>query len=475
MNKILYVTSEAAPYAASGGLGDVMGALPIAIKKCSPDTEVGVILPLYSACEKYRKKMKKVIDISFKLSWRDTGASIYSLKNSGVTYYFVENNYYFKRKSLYGDYDDGEKFAFFSMAVVQFMLQSGNVPDILHANDWQSALSVVYLKTEFSSYEAFKDIKTVFTIHNIEYQGKYDPYILGDVFSLDAKYLDIMRFGNSINLLKGALVTSDAITTVSPNYACELRNSFFAFGLENIINMCWGKMSGVINGIDYKYFSPKKGGDIAYPYGVMDVFEGKKKNKAALQEELGLPVATEKPLISMITRLTSGKGVDLVLHILDELLELDVQFVILGTGDKKYEEIFSSICARHPDRARALIRFDRVLSKKIYASSDIFLMPSKSEPCGLAQMIACSYGTIPIVRAVGGLYDSIIPYGAKNSNGFVFNNFNAHELLFKVKDALHLYTDKEKEWCKLVRRAMRSDFSWKNSAEKYLEIYNKLN
>lgn len=470
--KILYVTSEANPFAASGGLGDVLGALPITVAEDNPDSEVSVILPLYGSMkEEHRKKLVKVTDISFSYSWRNTGASIYKIENKGVTYYFVENHYYFDRPRLYGEYDDAERFAFFSLAVIEFIIQTGNIPDILHANDWQTALSVVYLKTKFSAMDSLCGIRTVYTIHNIEYQGKFDSAILGDVFALDG-YSNVVEYNGCINLMKGALSVSDYITTVSPNYAFELHHDFFAFGLADIIHNASAKLTGVINGIDYTYFSPEAGGDIEYAYGAENLKEGKLKNKLAFQKEVGLPENADVPLVVMITRLASQKGIDLVSAIIEELLREDIQFVILGTGEEEYENMFKALETKYSN-LRALIKFDRVISKKMYASADIFLMPSKSEPCGLAQMICCSYGTVPVVRAVGGLYDSIKPYGTEGANGFTFDNYNAHELLFTTKRALDLYKDKN-EWDKLVAQAKKSDFSWKKSAKSYVRIYTKL-
>ena len=469
--KIFYVTSEANPFAASGGLGDVMGALPVSVRE--EGVETGVIMPLYdSVKEEHRCKLEKVIDISFKLSWRETGASIFKIDHNGVTYYFVENHRYFTRGRLYGEQDDAERFAFFSRAVIEFMLQSGNVPDVLHANDWQTALTVVYLKTEFSDNPLLSGIKTVFTIHNIEYQGKFGYDVLGDVFGINGRYMGVLEYDGCVNLMKGAIVVSDYITTVSPNYANELEYDFFSFGLSPMIKAAKYKIAGVINGIDYGYFSPETGGDIVKKYNARTVKSGKAANKKALQEELGLEVRPDVPLLVMITRLTAGKGIDLVLHILEEVLREDVQVAILGTGDKEYEHAIAEMATRHNNLA-ALIKFDRVISKKMYASADIFIMPSKSEPCGLAQMIACSYGTVPIVRSVGGLYDSIKPWGTEGGNGFRFDNYNAHDLLYSIKNAVSLYKDK-KEWAKLVAAAKKSDFTWKNSAAKYIKIYNKL-
>ncbi|MBR2431504.1 MAG: glycogen synthase, partial [Clostridia bacterium] len=459
-------------YAASGGLGDVLGALPITLAEDNPSAEVSVIMPLYgSVKDEHRKAMVKVRDISFRYAWRDTGATVYKIQNGKVTYYFLENHYYFDRGRLYGEYDDAERFAFFSLATVEFMLQTGNIPDILHANDWQSALSVIYLKTKFADIEALSGIKTVYTIHNIEYQGKFGMDILGDIFALDG-YASVVEYNGCINLMKGAIVSTDFITTVSPNYAYELHHDFFAFGLADIIQSVSAKMVGVINGIDYNYFSPEQGGDIYASYTAKTLKSGKKKNKLALQRELGLPESADTPLVVMITRLATAKGIDLVARIIDELLLEDIQFVILGTGEPEYEELFRRLEERY-ENCKALIKFDRVISKKMYAAADIFVMPSKSEPCGLAQMIACSYGTVPVVRAVGGLYDSIKPYGFDGENGFTFDNYNAHELLFTLKKAIDLYNNK-KAWDDLVMKAKRSDFSWNVSAGKYMRIYNKL-
>ena len=471
--KILYVASEGAPYSASGGLGDVIGALPKTVASLNPESEISVILPLYGTMkEEYRLKMERVADICFKLSWRTTGASVFKIIDSGVTYYFVENHYYFDRAKAYGEWDDGERFAFFSMAVIEFIVQTGNIPDIMHANDWQTALSVIYLKTKYKHNISLSGIRTLFTIHNIEYQGKYDLAILGDVFALDSKFSDIVEYSGCINLLKGAMTVSDYVSTVSPNYAHELNHDYFAFGLAGIVNSVSEKMCGIINGIDYEAFSPKNGKDIYYKFDKRTLKSGKDKNKLAFQKEMGLEENSDIPLVVMITRLTDTKGLDLVLHVIRELLLENLQFVILGTGDEKYEDTFVELESEFAN-FRALIKFDRVISKKMYASADIFVMPSKSEPCGLAQMIACSYGTVPIVRNVGGLHDSIIPYGEEKANGFRFDNYNAHELLDTVKSALSLYESKT-EWHTLRKNSISTDFSWDASASKYIKLYNDL-
>ena len=313
MSRIVYVASEANPYAASGGLGDVMGALPVTLAENYTDNEVSVILPLYTNKMKseFKSKLVKVKDISFRYSWRDSGATVYKIKNGRVDYYFIENHYYFDRGALYGEYDDAERFAFFSMAVLEFLIQSNYKPDIIHANDWQTALTVIYLKTKYSTNEMLERVKTVYTIHNIEYQGKFDKAILGDIFALDG-FMNVVEYDGCINLMKGALCVTDFITTVSPNYANELHHNFFAFGLADIISKVGVKLKGVINGIDYKYFSPESGGEIYSSYDIKTVFDGKAENKAAVQKELGLEVNPKIPLVVMITRLASQKGIDLI-------------------------------------------------------------------------------------------------------------------------------------------------------------------
>lgn len=468
---IFYVSSECAPFAASGGLGDVMGALPEAILSSGEAARVSVALPLYkSVWQRFSSELSHVSDISFKLSWRSTGASIYKTEKNGVCYYFFENHYYFDRDKLYGEHDDAERFAFFSRAVTEFIAKMETPPDVLHANDWQTALSIVYLKTEYRA--ELPDLKTLFTIHNIEYQGKFAPYILGDVFGISEEHRGLMEYDGCINLIKAALISSDYINTVSPNYANELKHDFFAFGLSSVIDSVSYKMSGVINGIDYDYFSPERGGEIYKSYTKRTLVSGKRANKIALLEELSLSTDESIPLIVMITRLAAGKGIDLLLHILDELLEEKVQLVILGTGAPDYEAALAEAEKRHKN-LRILLKFDRVISKKMYAAADMFLMPSKSEPCGLAQMIACSYGTVPIVRSVGGLYDSIIPYGKENANGFRFDSYNAHELLFTIKEAISLYSDDD-AWGALRKSAKASDFSWGKSAKEYISIYKNI-
>ena len=472
---ILYLASEVTPFAVSGGLADVMGALPKTVKsQLGKDAHVAVMAPLYSTIpDAYRAKMTMVDEFSFMYGWRHAYCGVHKLEADGVDYYFIDNEQYYMRATLYGQGDDAERFAYFCRAVVEFILRQDINYDILHANDWQTALAVIYAKTRFWPCDKIRRMKTVFTIHNIEYQGKFDKYILGNIFDLDERYMPYVEYDGCINLLKGAIVCADLITTVSSSYARELTDPFFAFGLADIIRCNAGKLTGIVNGIDTKAFSPESANDLVCAYSDLTVKEGKANNKTALQKELGLEVNADIPLMVMITRLTHAKGVDLVLHIFEEMMEQNLQFVLLGSGDENYERIFADLCARHPGRAKAIIKFDRSLSKRMYASADLFLMPSKSEPCGLAQMMACGYGTLPIVRRVGGLADTIIPYPYDGANGFSFKNFNAHELLFTIKDALALYQNRE-EWDKVVLEAMHTDFTWDKSASLYIDTYETL-
>lgn len=470
--KIWYVTGEAAPYATSGGLGDVMGSLPQAVKAASPEAEVAVIMPLYSRIgQEHRAKMEKLTEFYFSYGWRQSYCGIYRLLDGEVAYYFIDNEQYFKRGGLYGEFDDGERYAFFCHAVIEFMLHKDMIPDILHANDWQSALVIVYLKLRYAMCQKLSHIKTLFTIHNIEYQGQYSMESLGSIFDIGREGASVMEYNGAINLLKAAVVLADRVNTVSPNYARELHEPYFAYGMAPIIHMFSDKISGIINGLDVACFDPARS-DIPTPFSVDSAEEGKNANKHHLQARLGLP-QTAVPLVAMVSRLTEGKGIDLVLHVFDEMIQQGVQFVLLGTGDERYESILSFLCSRYPTQARAILEYDRALSKEIYAAADIFLMPSKTEPCGLSQMIACRYGAVPVVHGVGGLADSIIPYGEPCSCGFVFRNYNAHDMLFRVKDALTLYQDKP-SWHAFVRRAMTADFTWQTSAEKYLALYQQL-
>lgn len=472
--KILYVGGEALPYASTGGLGDVLGSLPAALKAYSPEDDVRLVMPLHGKISpEWREKMTKVTEFTVQLAWRCQYCGVWSLEKDGVTVYFIDNEYYFKRPRIYGEYDDGERYAFFSLAVMEMMEKIGYVPDILHANDWQAALTVLYAKVRFPDY----GIKTVYTIHNIEYQGVFNKDILGEVFALPDSALSLVEFDGCVNLTKGAIVACDKLTTVSQRYSEELRTPYYASGLDGIIGENAYKSCGIVNGIDISYYDPMHDPDMIGPkFGSKyKLFSNKTANKTALQEALGLPVDENIPMVSMITRLVSHKGVDLVKHVIDQVLGEDVQFVLLGTGNAEFEDFFRWLESRYPNKVRALIRFDKKLSKQIYAASDLFLMPSKSEPCGLSQMIASRYGAIPIVRETGGLYDTIKPFNPETGegNGVTFYSYNAHDMLDAIRRALALWQD-ENTRKKLVRNAITADFSWNASAAKYADLYKSM-
>ena len=470
---VLFVASEANPFAGTGGLADVIGSLPKAIAK-NGNYDVRVVIPLYKDFSAlYRDKLNFVGNYNVPLSWRNQYAGVFSIKKDNVTYYFIDNEYYFKRDGLYGFYDDGERFAFFSKASLHLMEYLDFYPDILHAHDWQSALSVVYLKTLFSQNSKFSNIKTMFTIHNIEYQGKYGKDVLGDLLGLENYYNDL-EFDGIVNLMKGAMVLADKVSTVSPSYAEEIKYDFFSHGLSPITNMLSYKTLGILNGIDVNLYNPSKDDYLFEKFSAKDM-SGKKVCKKELQKMLCLPEREDVPMVAMISRLVAHKGLDLVKAIVNEFLCEDVQLVILGKGEAQYEEFFKHIQEEYPSKCRTIIAYNKDLSSKIYSGADIFLMPSKQEPCGLSQMIACRYGTVPVVRRVGGLKDSITPYNEnrKKGNGFAFNNYNAHEMLFVLKDAIFTYKNSE-EWDKIVKCAMKTDFSWKKSSLSYEHTYNEL-
>ncbi len=471
--KILFVGAEAVPFISTGGLGDVLGSLPQAIAACDPKADVRVVLPLYQKIkENYASELEYVGNTTVGLSWRNQYCGIFKCEMGGVTYYFLDNEYYFKRASIYGDFDDAERFAFFGKAVLDIMPIIDFYPDILHTNDWQSATSVIYLKRKYYLNPYYCDIKTIYTIHNIDYQGIYSMSILGDVFGLDCfGDRSIVEYNGNINLTKGAIVCSDIVSTVSQRYADEIQTEFYSSGLHYILHQYSDKITGIVNGIDVDYYNPGKDTVIAKSFSSSNL-EGKKECKRQLQEMCGLEQNPDIPVVSMISRLASHKGFDLVKFILPEMLELGMQFVLLGTGEHELEEYFKSIQKQYPDKVKIFLEFNKDLSKKIYAGSDIFLMPSKSEPCGLSQMIASIYGAIPVVRETGGLYDTIKPYNVYNGegNGFTFANYNAHEMKDAVARAIELYKD-NKKWSALLKNVMDTDFSWNVSAEKYIELY----
>lgn len=467
------------PFAATGGLGDVIGSLPAAVKSLAEDgADVRVVLPLHGAVgETYREQMKTEAVFTVTLSWRKLYCGVKSLVKDEVVYYFIDNEYYFNRDTLYGSYDDGERFAFFSMAAIDMLGVIGFYPDVINANDWQTALSIVYLERKYRQIQGYENIKTVFTIHNIEYQGKYDMAILEDIFGLNYFDKSIVEYDGCINLMKAAIVCADRVSTVSPRYSQEIMGWEYSHGLDGILRENSYKVSGILNGIDYDYYNPATDTALTENYTWRSL-DKKYANKRALQEDAGLPQRDDVPLIAVISRLASHKGLDLVAEMIEDLLaNNDVQFVVLGKGEKRYEALFESLRERFPDKVAAYICYDRELSKKIYAAADIFMMPSKSEPCGLSQMIASRYGAIPVTRETGGLADSIKGYWEDGSkimgNGFTFANYSADELLDRTLAAVALWNDREKRK-KFVGKIMRTDFSWKSSAKEYMDMYESL-
>lgn len=476
MKKILFVGAEAMPFAATGGLGDVMGSLPAAL--AAEGADVRVIMPLYAQVKsEWRKKMKEEAVFTVDLAWRRLYCGIKSLKKDKVTYYFVDNEYYFKRDKLYGDFDDGERFAFFCRAVVEALGKLDFYPDVLHAHDWQAALSIVYLNSQYRDRDGYRDIRTAFTIHNIEYQGQYNFGILGDVFGLGVEQYELMDFGGCINLMKAAILSADAVSTVSPRYAEEICTPAFGRGLDGILRENRHKLCGILNGIDYKYYNPAKDEALAVPYS-WRARAGKAENKLALQVALGLPARRDVPMLAVITRLVAHKGLDIMTEILTKLIgERDVQLVVLGCGEERFEHYFAELGRCFPDKVCTLLKYDRDLAKQIYAASDIFLMPSKTEPCGLSQMIASRYGSIPVVRETGGLFDSIKGYweeGKKiHGNGFTFANYSGAELYERTVAAITLWLDEAKR-DRLMSKIMRTDFSWSAAAREYLSMYENI-
>ena len=472
MKKILFVGAEAVPFASTGGLGDVMSSLPTAL--CRAGEDVRVVLPLYRAIGKeWRAEMQRVAEFEVSLAWRRQYCGVHTLQREGVTYYFIDNEYYFGREGLYGHFDDGERYAFFCMAALAMLPHVDFFPDVLHAHDWQGALCVIYLRMLFAWNEAYRGIRSVFTIHNIEYQGRFPADILGDVLALGEDARELLEFGGGLNLMKGAILLCDRVTTVSPRYAEEICTPAFGWGLDGILRENAYKLEGIVNGIDYKSYDPAKDREIARQYTARSVHR-KAENKAALQRELGLPASADVPMLAVISRLAAHKGLDLVAGAAQSLLQKDVQLVVLGCGDPRLEEFFRTLERENPARVRALICYDRALAARVYAACDIFLMPSASEPCGLSQMIASRYGALPVVHTVGGLFDTIKPYVKTESgiegNGFCFSDYSAGALIASVDEALSVWRDVAQRE-KLVARVMRTDFSWTRSAAVYHRLY----
>ncbi len=472
---VLFAAFEASPFIKTGGLGDVAGALPAHVK--SDDFDARVILPLLGSIpEVYRKKMKYVMNYEVPLGWRKLYCGLFTLRMGGVTYYFLDNEYYFYRSSIYGEFDDGERVAFFSKAVLETVMHiSKNFkPDIIHCNDWHTALIPVYLREHYNDNDLYRNIRTVFTIHNLKFQGQYSRLMVGDVLGLHDTPADgQMNHDDSVNFLQGAVIYADAVTTVSPTYADEICSVQYGERLEGLFNSRKYKLFGIINGIDTKNYDPMTDPNIAVNYGP-DSIDKKIEDKLALQRELGLTEDPTIPLYGMVSRLTMQKGANLVAELLPQFMERTMQLVVLGTGEYMYENAIGDFAYHNPENFAARITFDESLSRRIYAGSDVFLMPSQFEPCGLAQMISMRYGTLPLVRETGGLKDTVSGYWdvGEEANGFSFRDFDIEGLRNAVDLAQNIWYDHPDIWKKMQSNALAMDFSWDKSAGEYRELYN---
>ncbi len=476
--KILFAASEAAPFIKTGGLGDIGCSLPKALAEAGH--EVKVFVPLYGKIkhsEVFAPQLEYITNFYTSLAWRNQYTGLFRCGNieNNLEYIFIDNEYYFCRHddyNIYGDYDDGEKFAFFSKAILEALPKINFIPDIIHCNDWQTALIPLFLHSFYSHYG---NVKTVFTIHNIEYQGKMIPEFAHDVLALNDEDINVITYDNCVNFMKSAIVRADAITTVSESYAGEILNEFFAHNLENILRENQYKLTGIINGIDQTVFDPSTDANLFLNYSFRS-FGRKEKNKLSLQKKLGLTVNPNIPLLIMVSRFVSHKGLDLVERVLDEIIDCGVQLAVLGTGDRRYEKMFVDACLRRDGKIAAIITFDPALASQMYAGADMFLMPSLSEPCGLSQLVAMRYGCVPIVRETGGLRDTVPAYNpqTQQGRGFTFENYNAHEMLHAISRCADLYRNDIDSFKNLGKQNMKCDFSWSASVGKYEEVYNNL-
>lgn len=473
---VVFASAEAAPFVKTGGLGDVAGSLPAALQNAGAN--VIVMVPLYGTIsDEYKNKMEHVAEFYVSLGWRNEYCGLERLIHNGVTYLFVDNKRYFDRDYPYGFFDDGERFAFFSKAVTESLqyLPDGFRPDILHCNDWHTALAPVFLREFYQGMPLYENISTIFSIHNIAFQGQFSAKVLEDICGLahiPAAAYQLTCGHDAINFMQGALNYSDAITTVSPTYAGEIQTPAYGEHLDGVLRRRREALQGIVNGIDTDHFNPETDPAIAQNFSVSDR-SGKAVCKAKLQEELGLTVRDDQPLMTMVTRLTRQKGMDLVTYALDRILSNGVQVAVLGTGDYEYENALRYFASKYPGQMAARIQFDPALSQRMYAGSDMFLMPSLFEPCGLSQMIAMRYGTLPVVRETGGLKDTVIPYNYETGEGtgFSFANFNGDEMGDAVFRGARLFWDNRDAWNNVVTQAMNQDFSWTRSASKYMDLY----
>jgi len=474
--KIVFVTAEADPFVKTGGLGEVMGSLPAFLHKQGVD--VRVIMPKYNTIpEKFQKEFDHLAHFDVPVAWRKQYCGLDEMVYQGVHYYFIDNEYYFSRPRIYGEYDDAERFAFFSRAALESLIHiPGFKPDIIHCQDWHTSLIPLMLKEFYSHEPLYYPMKTIFTIHNLKYQGIFPKEVLGDIVGLGMEYFteDTLEFHGAVNFMKAALLYADRITTVSPTYAEEIKNPYFGEKLDGLLRKRSEFLTGILNGIDYEVYNPLTDPYLVMPFSNFPL--AKEVNKKHLQSIFGLPVRADRAVLGMVTRLVDQKGLDLLAHVMEDILKLDVQMVILGTGEDQYEEMLRYFSTKYPQKLAIKLEFSDKQAHEIYGGADMVLMPSRYEPCGISQMIAMRYGTVAVVRETGGLKDTIIPYNEMTGegNGFSFTNYNAHELLFTVQQAVRIYQEDKLVWGNIRQNAMNSDFSWDKSAHAYIEIYESL-
>ena len=474
--KILFVTSEAAPFIKTGGLADVSFALPKALHEKGED--VRIIMPKYEDISSdFTSKTTQLASFGVSVGWRNQYCGLQYLSYDGIPVYFIDNEYYFKRHGCYGYFDDGERFAYFCRAVMESVQYMDDFyPDVIHCNDWQTGMIPLYLSDVYKDRPEFSAAKSVYTIHNLKYQGRFSKSVISDLLGIGDEYFneEKIKYYDGISFMKAGIVYADKVTTVSKTYAKEIQQAYYGEGLDGLLRQKSNKLFGVINGIDYSKFDPRKDKYIAANYGLTTV-KNKEICKEDLQKICGFPLDKDVPVVAMITRLVSQKGIDLVSRVIEDILKMNLQLVVLGTGDQDYQDFFEYYASSYPGKIASFITFDDALASKIYAGSDILLMPSLFEPCGLSQIIAMSYGTLPLVRETGGLSDTVIPFNefTGEGNGFSFANYNAHDMLNVIEYAVNCYKDK-KMWTKLVKNAMRTKFDWKTQADEYLKIYNTL-
>ncbi len=474
---ILFVASESFPFVKTGGLADVAFALPKALRKIGIDARV--ILPKYDAIPSYFKsKMHHIDNFEIPVGWRQRYCGLEYLEHDSVPFYFIDNEYYFRRNNIYGYYDEAERFGYFSRAVLEAIHYMGSfTPNIIHCNDWQTGVIPVILKDVFRFSERHCNIKTIFTIHNLKYQGTFDKDILSEILCLNPGYFneDALKLYDGVSFMKGGIIFSDKISTVSNSYASEIQSPSFGEGLDGLLKCRSQDLWGIVNGIDYDVYNPATDINIEIHYD-SEKFYNKFQNKLYLQKMLNIPESQEIPLIGIVSRLVDQKGFDLISCIMEDLLQDNIQLVILGTGDERYENMFRYFAEKYPNKLSINLQFDNSLAQKIYAASDMFLMPSLFEPCGIGQLIALRYGSIPITRETGGLRDTVQSFDETSGqgNGFTFKNYDSNDMLYTIRRAEYFYYNRKDIWRSLVQSAMKEDNSWDKSAHKYAELYSYL-